>query len=282
MAYDFALQHLESALVAAKQVGSLFMIHIVYAFTALTLIAQGNLEKAGKTLDAVLTPQTPVLTTGQRLIWYAKAKLALAEHDLDLVFQIVHILLQAEADNVEGKDNDVVIPYLWVLRAEAEIETGHLTEALATLEEARQVALVQGLKPLLWRLWMQIGRINQLNQTSHLAAQAFATAKMIVEELAVGITDKALRKTFMQQFAVILAASQHNDSQGLTNLTVREQEIARLIAGGKSNRAIAEQLVLSERTIEKHVEKIFSKLGFSSRSQVAAWVVDSEMRGKTF
>jgi DNA-binding CsgD family transcriptional regulator len=57
-------------------------------------------------------------------------------------------------------------------------------------------------------------------------------------------------------------------------LTRRENDVARLIAQGLSNRAIAETLVLSPRTIDGHVEHIFTKLGFSSRAQVAAWVTE--------
>lgn len=57
-------------------------------------------------------------------------------------------------------------------------------------------------------------------------------------------------------------------------LTAREREVAALIAQGSSNSAIAAQLVLSERTIETHVTNILAKLGFTSRSQVAAWAVE--------
>ena len=52
-------------------------------------------------------------------------------------------------------------------------------------------------------------------------------------------------------------------------LTARESEIADLIAEGKSNRVIAERLVLSQRTVETHVASIFSKLEVSARSDVA-------------
>ncbi len=45
------------------------------------------------------------------------------------------------------------------------------------------------------------------------------------------------------------------------------------VAAGLSNRAIAGALVLSERTVAKHVENILSKLGYSSRAQIAAWAV---------
>jgi non-specific serine/threonine protein kinase len=51
-------------------------------------------------------------------------------------------------------------------------------------------------------------------------------------------------------------------------------EVAALIASGKSNREIAELLVVGERTIETHVGHVLSKLGFTSRAQVAAWAVE--------
>jgi predicted ATPase/DNA-binding CsgD family transcriptional regulator len=54
-------------------------------------------------------------------------------------------------------------------------------------------------------------------------------------------------------------------------LTLREQEVARLIAEGKSNREIAAALVIAEPTAERHVANILNKLGFHSRAQVAAW-----------
>jgi DNA-binding NarL/FixJ family response regulator len=49
----------------------------------------------------------------------------------------------------------------------------------------------------------------------------------------------------------------------LTSLTKREKEVLGLIAEGRSNRAIAEQLVVTERAVEKHVTNIFDKLGLS-------------------
>ena len=56
-------------------------------------------------------------------------------------------------------------------------------------------------------------------------------------------------------------------------LTRREQEVAALIARGLTNRQIAEELFIAERTADTHVEHILAKLGLGSRSQVAAWVV---------
>ena len=55
-------------------------------------------------------------------------------------------------------------------------------------------------------------------------------------------------------------------------LTRREREVAKLVARGLTNRRIAKELVLSERTVENHVSNILKKLKLSSRSEVAAWV----------
>jgi non-specific serine/threonine protein kinase len=54
-------------------------------------------------------------------------------------------------------------------------------------------------------------------------------------------------------------------------LTRREQEVAALAASGLSNREIAGQLYLSVRTVETHVDRILSKLGFRNRTQLSAW-----------
>ena len=56
------------------------------------------------------------------------------------------------------------------------------------------------------------------------------------------------------------------------SLTRREREIAALVATGLTNREIAGQLYLSVRTVEVHVDHILSKLGFRTRTQLAAWI----------
>jgi DNA-binding CsgD family transcriptional regulator len=53
-------------------------------------------------------------------------------------------------------------------------------------------------------------------------------------------------------------------------LSPREREVARLAAAGLTNRAIAEQLSLSRRTVENHLHRVFGKLGVARRHDLAA------------
>ena len=53
----------------------------------------------------------------------------------------------------------------------------------------------------------------------------------------------------------------------------RESDVARLVADGLTNKQIGTRLFISERTVDSHVRSILNKLGFSSRAQIAAWMV---------
>jgi non-specific serine/threonine protein kinase len=59
-------------------------------------------------------------------------------------------------------------------------------------------------------------------------------------------------------------------------LTRRQAEVAKLVAQGLSNNEIAAALVIANRTAEGHIENILTRLGFTSRAQIAAWVVAHE------
>jgi non-specific serine/threonine protein kinase len=62
-------------------------------------------------------------------------------------------------------------------------------------------------------------------------------------------------------------------------LTRREAEVAALVERGLTNRQIAEELVIAQRTVDTHVERILSKLGFSTRTQIAAWSARQRQNG---
>ncbi|KAA2267066.1 AAA family ATPase [Solihabitans fulvus] len=57
-------------------------------------------------------------------------------------------------------------------------------------------------------------------------------------------------------------------------LTAREYEIARLVAAGRTSKNIAAMLVISARTVDRHVQNILDKLEFRSRAQIAAWIAE--------
>jgi predicted ATPase/DNA-binding CsgD family transcriptional regulator len=59
-------------------------------------------------------------------------------------------------------------------------------------------------------------------------------------------------------------------------LSSREREIADLVARGLTNREIAEDLIISPRTVESHVEHIKAKLGFGRRARIVAWALDRQ------
>ena len=82
--------------------------------------------------------------------------------------------------------------------------------------------------------------------------------------------------------AYALATGEQDQSNNVSNsrarrlpggLTEREAEVLRLVAGGKTNRGIAAELVLSEKTVAHHLSNIFGKLGVSSRAAAAAFAL---------
>ncbi|WP_319457003.1 MULTISPECIES: helix-turn-helix transcriptional regulator [unclassified Mycobacterium] len=66
----------------------------------------------------------------------------------------------------------------------------------------------------------------------------------------------------------------------LESLTQRERKVAELLAKGMRNREIAAELVVSPRTVESHVQNILTKLGFHSRTQIAAWVSRTQLSNR--
>ena len=93
------------------------------------------------------------------------------------------------------------------------------------------------------------------------------------------VADDKLRLSYVGQIGsdeilLRLAEGEQSDDKGLLksklNLTVREAEVLLWIARGKSNRDIGEILSLSPRTVNKHLEQVYSKLGVENRTSAAA------------
>ena len=63
-------------------------------------------------------------------------------------------------------------------------------------------------------------------------------------------------------------------------MSERELEVAALIGQGKSNAEMADLLVVSRRTVKTYVSRVLSKLGLSSRSQIALWARDKRLASR--
>jgi DNA-binding NarL/FixJ family response regulator len=270
-----ARQQLEQALRLAEQVGHLFSIRMTSSFLAETCIAQGDIARAQSLLDTVIGSDAPMQTIATRRVWCARAKLALARGDPEATLQIVDQLI-ASAEHAE---QSTAIPQLWYLRGEALIRLRQLAEAEIALQVALAAAQAQGERSALWRIHASQGKLLLSEHRRDPAAAALAAAQSLIAELAADLPDQALRAAFLQGASAQIPqltppTPRRAAKQAFGGLTERERQVAALVAQGKSNREIGDELVVSERTVEKHVENVLSKLSFTSRAQIAAWAVE--------
>lgn len=270
-----AQRHLEQALALAQEVGSKFWTRIASGSLAFVYLAQHDMTRAESVLNAVFGPGEPTQTIGQRLVWHARAELALARNDPQRALHITDQLLATAI----GLSSESDIPHLAKLRGEALIKLKQSAEAETLLQQARATALERGLRPLLWRIDLTLGKLAHSQRRYEEAEQRFAAAQETLEELASGISDEALQQHFLQQAHTLFPHTRQPSLNRLTKrsfegLTQREREVAALIARGKSNREIADALVVVPRTVETHVSSILSKLGFTSRAQIAVWATE--------
>ena len=67
----------------------------------------------------------------------------------------------------------------------------------------------------------------------------------------------------------------------ISGLSARELEVLQALATGKTNRAIADELCISEKTVARHISNIFNKLGLSSRAAATAYAYEHGLMGRT-
>jgi DNA-binding CsgD family transcriptional regulator len=151
-------------------------------------------------------------------------------------------------------------------------EATHATRLFGAARALRETVGSQGppeahnlRKPYLTRI------LSQLDEASWEAAFKEGQA-MSFEE--------AIEYALSEQMSVTSASpvlDQPSAIKQSSTLTAREREVAAMVARGLTNRQIASDLYLSERTIEKHVSKILRKLDLASRTEIAAWATQQRL-----
>lgn len=227
---------------------------------ALLRLAQGQVESAEASIQRTMEEAKNQRTRALALSAYVEVMLSSdniqearkAVNELMDISRVLNApLLTAIATRAEGI----------VLHAE-----GDLQSALVKLRNA-------------WNLWEKIKSPYEAARTRFFIGMACQeagdhdTAKLEYE--AAKWTFKQLRaKPDIVRVDSIMNKKMKGKNSGLTK---RELEVLQLIADGKSNKAIANELFISERTVERHVSNIFTKLDVSSRSGATAYAYKHDL-----
>jgi len=262
-----------------REVASTWWIIQTTIALARVYLLQNELEQAEAALAAVLPrEQRPrdLAERSARLVW---GELALCQGQPDMALQIAQELWET-VPGAATLPGGQPIPQLLKLQGESLIALGHVEEAIQVLEEAKRGTVERYEHARLWYMHGLLGRAYRLAGQEKLARQEWLAARTVIASLAATIDEPALRAQFTQAALAtfwpgeksrpdhLLEAAQYN------GLTLREREVAVLMAQGKTNGEIAQALGVTKRTVETHIGNILNKLGFSSRAQVIVWVIE--------
>jgi DNA-binding NarL/FixJ family response regulator len=156
-----------------------------------------------------------------------------------------------------------------LLRASAQFAAGSVlladgdpTSALAALRPAREG-------------WIALEMPYPAARTSALIGLA---CRDLGDEDSAELELEAARQTFERLGATFdLDAIGTARAGGQDRLTIREREVLRLVAAGRTNREIAAALVISTHTVNRHLQNIFAKLGLSSRTAATAYAYEHHL-----
>jgi DNA-binding NarL/FixJ family response regulator len=174
---------------------------------------------------------------------------------------------RAGADELAEIAGALDAPFLHALSA-------HAAGAVLLGEGAARAALTALRRA--WAGWQEL-------EAPHEAARARVLIALACRELGDADTAEmeldAARAAFQQLGAGpdldrVEALSRKGGAKAAGGLTAREAQVLRLVAAGKTNRAIAADLILSEKTVARHVSNIFTKLGVPSRAAATAYAYE--------
>lgn len=228
--------------------------HPVHPGMALLRLAQGNVSDAYAAIRRVVSgTEGPV---GRPKVLAALVPIALAADDTDTARLAV-----AELDEVSGRFRS---PYLQAMaglaRGTMQLHDGEYTAACATLLQARAA-------------WQDVDAPYEAARLRVLMARAYqALGDHDTAELELDAAGHVFEQLGAEPDLVELSAISHRAATHASGgLSRREVEVIRLVATGATNRQIAQTLVISEKTVARHISNIFNKLGLSSRTAAAAY-----------
>jgi DNA-binding CsgD family transcriptional regulator len=130
-----------------------------------------------------------------------------------------------------------------------------------------------------WSLWQQLEAPYEAARARVVVGMA---CRSLGDEDAARMELDAARQVFERlaaapDLARVEALTGRAPSRGAGGLTAREVEVLQMVATGKTNRVIAGELFLSEKTVARHVSNIFTKLGLSSRAAATAYAYEHDL-----
>jgi ATP/maltotriose-dependent transcriptional regulator MalT len=220
---------------------------------ALLRLAQGRNDAAEAAIRRVVA-ETPETFRRARLL-PAQVEIMLAVGDLPAA--------REAADELTGIAGRFDTP---ALRAVA----GHALGAVLLAEGDARAAMVV-LRDA-WRAWRELEAPHEAARVRVLLGLG---CRALGDEEAAAMELDAARGVFVQlgagpDLARLERIAGREGAAAGHGLTARELEVLRLLAAGKTNRAIAADLVLAEKTVDRHVSNIYTKLGVSSRAAATA------------
>src|SRR5690606_20229700 len=260
-----ALAHAGEALRMAHELGSPVYVRFAGHYLARTHLLAGDVGAAGAVLDELAPSGMPMRTAGQRLLWVARVKHALARDDAASALAVTLDLITRTGPVGHGRP----APYLDLLRGRALARLGRLDEAAAALAAAHAAAREQRWRQVELRAALAMGRLLRRRRRVRESEAWRAGARGLAAELAATVPDAAARQAFLARVAA-LAPAPARPAADRDALTARERQVTALVARGLTNKAIAKELGLSARTVEKHVSNVLAKLGLRTRAQLAA------------
>ncbi len=301
LAFELARPHLQRALDMARKVNVYLYAALTASFLVPVLTALNEHASASSLLSELLRPAAPLQSEMVRRLWTARAELELAQGQaetalatLGQVLRVTPHLTSPPIPLLLGEERrGEVVPRLWRLRGEALTALARRSEAEAVLRDGLRVAIELDTPPQVWRLHIALGKLYRSMRKPEQAAAEFDAAKRLIAQLANDLPTaptnlralRVLRTQFAQRAQALMPTTPLTPLQQAKvkagGLTARERSIALLIAQGQSNREIAEQLVLSPRTIEFHIGNIMNKLSVNSRVEIATWVAKHELSPDT-